>query len=60
MVLAAKEAGVTAIKLQTYTPDTMTLNLSKGEFSVGKKIVFGKGGIYMIYLKKHIHVGVAC
>lgn len=31
---AVKQAGAHAIKLQTFTPETMTLNLSKGEFFI--------------------------
>jgi pseudaminic acid synthase len=31
----AARSGVDAVKLQTYTPDTMTLNLSNNEFLVG-------------------------
>jgi pseudaminic acid synthase len=34
LVDAAKKAGVDAIKLQTYTPDTMTLNISTGDFLI--------------------------
>ncbi|MDO8429800.1 MAG: pseudaminic acid synthase [bacterium] len=37
LVKAAKEAGADAIKLQTYTPDTMTLNSTKEWFLVGGK-----------------------
>ncbi len=34
MVEAAKKSGVTAIKLQTYTPDTITLNIHEGDFVI--------------------------
>lgn len=35
LVKAAKEAGADAVKLQTYTPDTITLNSDKEWFRVG-------------------------
>lgn len=34
IVDAAAEAGAHAVKLQTYTPDTMTLDLRRGEFLI--------------------------
>lgn len=34
IVDAAADAGANAIKLQTYTPDTMTLDLDEGEFFI--------------------------
>ena len=34
MIEAAAAAGVHAIKLQTYTPETMTLNLQNNDFMV--------------------------
>lgn len=37
LVKAAAEAGADAVKLQTYTPDTMTLNSDKEWFLVGGK-----------------------
>src|SRR3989344_745985 len=37
LVMAAKEAGADAVKLQTYTPDTITLNSDKKPFIVGGK-----------------------
>ena len=36
IIHAAKEAGADAIKLQTYTPDTMTIDCRKVDFLVGK------------------------
>ena len=35
LIYAAKEAGADAVKLQTYTPDTITLNSDKKWFQVG-------------------------
>jgi len=37
MIEAAADAGVHAIKLQTYTPETMTLNLQNDDFMVDDK-----------------------
>src|SRR5476651_305397 len=34
IVEAAAKAGAHALKLQTYTPDTMTLDLDEGEFYI--------------------------
>ena len=47
----AKRCGADAVKLQTYTPDTMTIN-SKNEDFVSR-MVFGKAGIYMNFIKRH-------
>ena len=38
-IAAAKECGVNAIKLQTYTPETMTINCNKKDFII-------KGGLW--------------
>ena len=34
MIRIAKDSGVDAIKIQTYTPDTMTLNIKSGSFKI--------------------------
>ena len=41
-VKAAKKAGADAIKLQTYTPDTMTLNVKRDEFMLHDTIWKGQ------------------
>ena len=33
-IKAAKNAGVDAVKIQTYTPDTMTINKSTSDFTL--------------------------
>lgn len=50
LVDAAAEAGAHALKLQTYTPDTMTLDLKEGEFYVGDPKSLWKGkSLYELY-----------
>lgn len=52
MVYAAAEAGVDAIKLQTYTPDTMTLDVRRDEFMVSESDSLWKGNnLYDLYAK---------
>lgn len=50
IVDAAAETGVDALKIQTYTPDTMTLNISEGEFFIEDKKSLWKGkSLYELY-----------
>jgi len=37
LIKKAKEAGADAVKLQTYTPDTITLNCNKKDFRISEK-----------------------
>ncbi len=49
LVRAAKEAGADAIKLQTYTPDTMTLNLRTPEFEIGAGTIWAGKNLHDLY-----------
>ena len=50
MILKAKEAGVDAIKLQTYTADTITLNSNKNDFKIIKKTPWkNHGNLWNLY-----------
>jgi len=54
IVEAAAQAGVNALKLQTYTADTMSLNLSKNEFFIKDPNSLWKGtSLYDLYQKAH-------
>ncbi len=54
IVDAAAKAGVDAIKLQTYTADTMTLDISEGEFFIADKESLWKGeSLYNLYKKAY-------
>jgi pseudaminic acid synthase len=54
IVDAAAEAGAHAIKLQTYTADTMTLDLNDGDFTISdpKSLWAGKS-LYQLYQEAH-------
>lgn len=54
IVDAAADAGADAIKLQTYTPDTMTLDLAEGDFTVRdpRSLWFGET-MYSLYARAH-------
>ncbi|MCL9662768.1 pseudaminic acid synthase [Paenibacillus hunanensis] len=50
IVDAAAKAGVDALKLQTYTADTMTLDLHEGEFFIADENNLWKGSsLYQLY-----------
>ncbi len=54
IVEAAAKSGAHALKLQTYTPDTMTLNLSRGEFFISDPNSLWKGrSLYELYEEAH-------
>lgn len=54
LVDAAAEAGAHALKLQTYTADTMTLDLNAGEFSIKDAGSLWSGrSLYDLYREAH-------
>lgn len=52
LVVAAAEAGAGAVKFQTYTADTMTLNLESLKISSGHKL-WGDEKLYNLYQRAH-------
>lgn len=54
IVEAAARAGAHALKLQTYTADTMTLDLAEGEFFISDPNSLWKGSsLYELYRQAH-------
>ena len=49
LVHAAKEAGADAVKLQTYTPDTMTLDSDAPIFGIGPGTLWAGRNLYDLY-----------
>lgn len=50
IVEAAAKAGAHALKLQTYTPDTMTLDIDEGDFFISDKKSLWQGtSLYKLY-----------
>ncbi|MCX7863272.1 MAG: pseudaminic acid synthase [Bacteroidales bacterium] len=48
-VRAAKEAGADAIKLQTYTPDTITINCNNEYFRINQGTIWDGQTLYELY-----------
>jgi N-acetylneuraminate synthase len=54
IVEAAAEIGAHALKMQTYTADTITLNVKEGEFFIDEKDSLWKGkSLYELYEEAH-------
>lgn len=54
IVEAAARSGAHGLKLQTYTPDTMTLDLNEGEFFISEDKSLWKGlSLYDLYQTAH-------
>lgn len=54
IVEAAAQAGAHALKLQTYTADTMTLDMSQGDFLIkGPPSLWKGSSLYQLYQQAH-------
>ncbi len=49
IIRAAKEAGADAVKLQTYTPDTLTIKCDKEHFTIGEGTPWDGQTLYDLY-----------
>lgn len=49
LVRTAKLSGADAIKLQTYTPDTLTINCDLPDFQIGKGTLWEGKNLYKLY-----------
>jgi pseudaminic acid synthase len=49
LIKAAKKAGADAVKLQTYTPDTITIDCDNGYFRIGKGNLWEGKNLYRLY-----------
>jgi len=49
IIEAAKEAGADAIKIQTYTPDTLTIDCNNEYFRIGRGTIWEGRNLYDLY-----------
>ena len=52
-VHAMHQAGADAVKLQTYTPDTMTINSTREDFMIGSGTIWEGRNLYDLYREAH-------
>lgn len=52
-IIAAKRCGADAIKLQTYTADSMTINVNKKDFIINNGSIWDGQNFYSLYQKAH-------
>ena len=58
IVESAAKSGAKMLKLQTYTPDTMTINSDKRDFYISDKKVCGMEKIFINFTKLLLHLGI--
>jgi len=49
LIHAAKDAGADAVKIQTYTPDTMTIDCNNKYFKIGDGTIWEGKNLYSLY-----------
>jgi N-acetylneuraminate synthase len=49
IIRAARDAGADAVKMQTYTPDTMTIDCRNEHFQIGKGTIWAGKNLYELY-----------
>ena len=52
-IRAAKRTGADAVKLQTYTPDTITLDSNKDDFKINHGTIWDGQNLYELYKQAH-------
>ncbi len=53
LVHAAKDAGADAVKFQTYTPDTITIDSDRPEFQIGSGSLWEGKNLYQLYAEAY-------
>ncbi len=53
IIMAAKKAGANAVKIQTYTPDTLTIDCDNRYFRIGKGTIWEGKTLYRLYGEAH-------
>jgi N-acetylneuraminate synthase len=54
LIRAAKEAGADAVKLQTYTPDTLTMSSDSKYFQIDSGTLWDGRTLYALYCEAHM------